>query len=113
MAMIRVKPVVTATSAQGKVNGQLTLTTTVGITRHAILSINKDPGGGWIVEVLAIIDGTNLLARYADDGVPLANRKDLTAIPTASTVVMPEQWVPDLYSDDIPDSLKFPVRSIP
>jgi len=118
MAMIRVKPVVTTTSAQGKANGELTLTTTVGIPRHSILSISKDTGGGptdggWIVEILAVVDGTHVMAQYADDGLSSANRKDLTAIPTASQVVLAEQWVPDLYSDDIPDSLKFPVHSIP
>lgn len=118
MAYVRVQAVATTTAAQGGTTGILTLGTTVGLTRHAILTISKAAApnvGGWEVEIIRVTDATHVTARWADVGdraTQMKSRLDLSAIPTGAVVLMPEQWVPDLYSDDAPDTLALPVKVV-
>jgi uncharacterized protein YjdB len=115
----RVKPVKTSTTAQGGAHGILALGTTVGLVRNATLSISKILVGGWGVEIIRVIDGTHVQARWADDGDltdgQKRNRFDLTDIPTGCEVLMPQQYVEGVYSDDMPDSLAapYPVKPPP
>jgi len=115
MATYRLQPVTTATTAQGTVAGLLTLATTVGITRHAVLLISHATGG-WQVQVDRVIDGSRLLARQcgftaaSPVNSPVQNPQDLTVVPNGADVFMQEQWVADLYVDDLPDSLSLPTK---
>ena len=116
MASLRLQPVVTSTTAIGTVAGLLTLASTVGITRHAVLQVDAAGAGGWMVEVVKVIDVTKLIARQcgftaaSPVNPPVKNPNDLTVIPNGATVYMTEQWVADLYNDDIPDSLSLPTK---
>lgn len=115
MASLRLQPVETTTTAQGTAGGLLTLATTVGMARHAVLQVTHATGG-WMLEIVRVIDGFKVLARQtgfiaespAFPGV--RNPNDLTVIPNGATVFMTEQWVADLYSDDAPLTLANPVK---
>jgi hypothetical protein len=115
MASLRVQPVVTSTTAQGTAAGHLSVASTTGIPRHAVLVISHATGG-WVVEVVRVIDGTKLLGRQCgfiaetSANRHVNNPQDLTVIPNGATVVMEEQWVQDLYSDDVPLTLANPVK---
>jgi hypothetical protein len=115
MATYRLQPVITATTAQGTATGLLTLGTTVGITRHSVLLISHATGG-WKVEVDRVIDATKVLARQcgftamSPVNSPIQNPQDLTVVPNGADVTLPEQWVSDLYVDDLPDSLSLPTK---
>jgi hypothetical protein len=118
MASLRLPAVTTSTTAVGTSTGYLALATTVGITRHAVLQVTAAGGGdgGWLLQVDSIVDGTHLIARQcgfiADSPVNpgVRNPQNLSIIPNGAVVVMPEQWVADLYSDDAPDSLSIPTK---
>lgn len=115
MASLRLTPVETTTTAQGTASGTLTIASSVGMTRHCVLHITHATGG-WMVEVVKVISATSLLARQcgftANSPVTpgVKNPQDLTVIPNGAAVIMPEQWVADLYSDDAPDTLSIPTK---
>lgn len=114
MATLRLQPVTTSTTAQGTVGGILTVASTTGITRRAVLYVSNSDG--WVLEVDRVIDATHLQARHTGfvastpEKPGIFNRTDLTVIPNGATVIMPEQWVSDLQNDDIPTSLALPTK---
>jgi len=114
MAMLRLKPFTTTLTADGTTAGVLTVAATTGITRHACLSI-AGSGNGWRVEVVLVVDATHIIARMtgftaAIPGQGNMNVNDLSAIKNGATVILEEQWVPDLYQDDAPQNLAVPIK---
>jgi hypothetical protein len=115
MATIRLKPFTTNLTAQGTVGGILKMTSTSGITRHACLSIDSG-SAGWRVQVIRVVDSITVIARMtgfqAVSGTQpnQGNPNDLTPITNGSVVILEEQWVPDLYQDDVPTDLAIPVK---
>lgn len=115
MAMIRLQPFSTTLTAAGTAGGLLTMADTSGITRHACLSI-AGTGEGWRVEVIRVIDGTKVLARktgfmaVSSDQPHQGNPQNLSDITDGAAVLVEEQWVPDLYQDDVPATLSIPVK---
>lgn len=115
MAFIRLQPFTTTLTADASVAGLLTMASTAGITRHSCLSI-ATATDGWRVEVIRVIDATHVLARMtgflaATTAQPnQGNAMDLSAIPNGASVILEEQWVPDLYQDDLPANLAIPVK---
>lgn len=105
MAMIRCPQVETYTTADGTSTGTLKVANTVGIPRHSLLNVSWAAGGEEL-EVVLVVDSTTLLCRKQVK----VHKNDLSNIPNGSIVIMETQWVPDLYSDDIPQSLAIPVK---
>lgn len=115
MASIRLQPVSTTLTANGTVGGVLTMASTTGITRNCHLSIDHVTGG-WRVTVVRVVDATHVIARQVGftaasvNGPAVQNVHDLSALPNGAAVILEEQWVQDLYSDDIPATLAIPVK---
>jgi hypothetical protein len=115
MAMIRLQPFTTSTLAAGTASGVLNVAATTGITRNACLSIDHATGG-WRVQVVRVVDATHIIARKTgftavsgEQGYQ-GKANDLSDIPNGAAVVLEEQWVPDLYQDDVPDNLSIPTK---
>ena len=115
MALIRLQPFTTTLTANGTSAGLLTVASTTGITRHSCLSVGTATDG-WRVEVIRVIDATHLLARMTGFMVVSpsqpnqGNVMNLSVIPNGAAVSLEEQWVPDLYQDDVPANLAIPVK---
>jgi hypothetical protein len=115
MAMIRLQPFTTTLTADGTTAGVLTLASTAGITRHACLSV-AGTGEGWRIEVIRVVDGTHIIARmtgFMAVGPSQPNQgnvNNLSALKNGATVILEEQWVPDLYQDDVPTNLAIPTK---
>lgn len=112
MAMIRLKPFATTTTAIGTAGGLITVTSTAGLARHAHVTLSKAAWGGLRVEVVRVVSATQFLARVADsfEYRDIRNKADLSSVPDAASVSLEEQWVPDLYQDDVPLDLAIPVK---
>jgi hypothetical protein len=113
MAMIRLKPFTTATTAPGTAGGLLTVADTSGLTRHCHISIGTVAAfAGLRCEVVLVVDATHVVARLANsmEYAGVFNKNDLSAVPAAAPITLEEQWVPDLYQDDVPDNLSIPTK---
>lgn len=110
MGMLRLLTVSTTTSAIGTATGTLTLTATAGITRNSVLYITW-AGGGMVVRVKRVWDATHVTA-YNLDPAPAGNKHDdLSTVPNAATVILPEQYVDDVDQADAPITIAFPTRT--
>jgi hypothetical protein len=111
MGMLRLLTVTTATAvAIPTTTGYMTLTATAGITRNAVLYVSW-AGGGMAVKVKRVIDSTHLTAYNLDPAPPGNKHDDLSSIPTAAVVYMPEQYVDDVDQADAPITIAFPTRT--